>query len=160
MGWLSLLNPASLGFKVAVFLLIIAATNTFTAIKVHNYVATEYQNLALTEKVAIVTREKTIAVLDTKTLNTALNQQRDRITKENEQRRILDEIERSHNTSVVPWCELDPFELCIWNSENVGFVGRAASAQCRAGVSEPPKDSGGQAAKPVEQQAGNPEVVH
>ena len=114
-GWLSLLNPASLGFKVAIFLLVIAATNTFTAIKVHNYVATEYQNIALTEKVAIVTKEKTIAVLDTVTLGKALKAQQTRLETGFDEQRKLDAIINSHKTDTKPWCELDSRELCAWN---------------------------------------------
>lgn len=121
-GWLSLLNPASLGFKVAILLLVVATTNTFTAIKVHNYVATEYQNIALTEKVAVITKEKKIAVLDTVTLGKALAAQKSRLEREAQARRDLDETIRKHEADAKPWCELNPDELRQWNGENSGLM--------------------------------------
>lgn len=152
--------PLSLGAKLAAIGLLIAATNIFTAIKVHDYVATSYQNQILTEKVAVVTREKTIAVLDTQTLNKALKEQQDRLQREAASREFLNEIIRNRDRTNQPWCELDTGELRLWNDENRGLVGDTANPERSSGVPDAGPGSGREDGKPVEKQAGDSTGPH
>jgi hypothetical protein len=123
----------SLSFKILVVVLLMAATAITTAKFTHDHVATIYQNLALTEKVAIVTREKKVAVLDTKTLAAATDDLRKRLVREQEEKEILNGIIKGHEASATPWCELNAYELCEWNnSTRAIFHGDTApSNECR-----------------------------
>lgn len=132
---LGLTWPLSLGMKLAAIGLLIAATSIFTAIKVHHYVATEYENILLAEKVAVVTREKKIAVLDTKTLEKALNNERARIAREQERKEALDDIFKSVK---LPQCELSDYLLCVWNDDNRRLLGDTTGDRNECSAKLPP----------------------
>lgn len=128
------LPSLTIGTKLAIVGGLMVASAVLAAKYTHTYVADHYENILLSERVAVVTKEKEVAVLDTKTLQTALNNQRAQLAREAEQKRVLDEILNSHKDDTEPWCELDANELCNWNLENRILMGdpTADSNECRA----------------------------
>jgi hypothetical protein len=114
----------SFGMQLMIGAAILAATNLFTAIKVADYVQDKNDLQNLNAKVAVIEREKVIEVLDKKTLEAALAQQKKRYEQELQNERTINDILAKHKTTPdVPWCELDADELRVWNDQNKGLVG-------------------------------------
>lgn len=101
---------------------VLVASNLLTAKVVWDYVTTKCENTQLKAEVQVVTVEKKVAVLDTKTLNDAIAREKERWTREQRGKEKVDEIIADHQSSPNPWCELSPNELRCWNNENLGFI--------------------------------------
>ena len=107
----------SLSFKILLLVgllgIVAAGTAKFTA----DHVATKYENILLAQKVAVVTRERKVAVLDTKALEKATANIRAQLAREQEEKELLNEILKNR-ANAKPWCELNDYELCNWNNGN------------------------------------------
>jgi hypothetical protein len=100
---------------------VLALTNGWTALKVHDYVESKYQVLLLNAKARVITQEKEVLVLDQKTLTAEVSRavQRERNRKEQE-------IKREETISNSPTAQslvcLTDNELRQWNAENTDDV--------------------------------------
>jgi hypothetical protein len=117
--WSTFALPSfSLGAKILMGLGILATVAATSAKFTHDVVSTKYQNILLKQEVAVRTIEKEVAVLDTVTLAKAITAEKKRWEREQKQKETLNEVIRNHENSASPWCQLSPYELCLWNSEN------------------------------------------
>lgn len=149
------LSSISLEAKALIFIGYTALVAAFVGHEVEAYVSTKYENILLNQKVVVVTREHEVAVLDQKTLQTALTRQKQLDEGALEDEKLTNDILRAHINDLNI---LNDYELCVWNSENKRLMGEPVTTECTGGpkLSNPRTSEVGQAGGPVGKQSGNP----
>jgi hypothetical protein len=118
-GLLSILGGLSPMVWIVAAAAVLAGTNAYTALKVHDHVESKYQVLLLNQKARVVEKEKEVLVLDQKTLITEVSRAVQRERKRIEQERKREET-ISNNPALESRVCLADDELRVWNDENLG----------------------------------------
>lgn len=143
--------PVSLTAQILIVGALLLGTNAVTAIKVASYVRTGYENVTLKENIRVVERQNRVEVLDKKTLEAAIAEERKRGARDLETERLTNDILRQHQSSIMEWCYLSDSELRVWNFENGYNLGDNPGVVPTSGgsLSTPPSEAGGRASGPA-----------
>ena len=114
------LGSLSMPTILIIFGSLLIGSCTLTGFKVHEWTAASYEKQIMADKIITVVKTQEVAVLDQKSLTSALAKQKAQLERDFANLQTVQQYVETHPVTTSPECKLDADGLRLWNDENRG----------------------------------------